>query len=306
MAVSVAPQVDLLLDTPLDPVQPEGSTLVSAYAFEPFFSAMQPGDPVSTLKLEMFSPSQLGEADFRNMAQSITQSMVNAVPVEQGGEEVVLYYAYEEVIFDVSIPTNMCLATLCYDLPASICVPFTDWCLPLAGQTLAAAYRYTFWALLRETVVFGPPIPPPPGGGGSWYMIKPAVAQRGFVEARPFLWGIPIIWLVIIGILAAVGIAVIVYSTTHGKTTFVGPKNAVTPMPNPSGTTITKPGQNAPPITVVPPSALPPVNTVPMPQPGQPGLAPAASGGTDIIMPLVGGVLLAGALAFFVSSRGQE
>lgn len=142
--IEIPPAPTINEDQPTLPQGPEGAQLVSMFRF-PISLELAPDDDVRTVQYEFFSARQLTQEHFYNaMLEGI-------LAMQQGGLTVAAYYVWEQVALDVRVPNRFCLGDACFDVPARLCLPGTEWCIELAGRQLANAYRYRVWLLVSAT-----------------------------------------------------------------------------------------------------------------------------------------------------------
>lgn len=117
----------LRVDLPTFMVGPEGSRLVSAYAYGsyPFVS---PGDNMHTIQLDFVSPFKISQQQIVDAISSVQQRF------QDGGETVVVFALFERQDFDVGIPARVC---------------FFDYCFtpPFAGTRVLTVYSYRLWIM---------------------------------------------------------------------------------------------------------------------------------------------------------------
>ncbi|RJO60338.1 MAG: hypothetical protein C4542_09610 [Dehalococcoidia bacterium] len=148
------------------PDGPPGATLASAYAYPAYFST-RPDDDLSTLRLDFRRAERIDTRALRQLIDGL------AIEFGNNGELPIAYYLWERPIVNVSVPSQICVGGYCADVPGQICVPFTDWCIPLAGSTLVSAYEYRLWMAGRITGP-GPVVPMVAGLSASVRALAPA------------------------------------------------------------------------------------------------------------------------------------
>jgi hypothetical protein len=111
-----------ITDTPQGMQGPDGSTLVSLYAYPDYFN-LQDEDNVNTYSLDLATPNLFGQDDFSN-------AVANALPsIVAHGEDLLCYGVYQYTIASLSIPDTISLGGQ----------TFTP---PFAGDTVASLLGY--------------------------------------------------------------------------------------------------------------------------------------------------------------------
>jgi hypothetical protein len=113
---------------------PEGSELVSVYAYPSYFT-LKDGDDVNTTSIDFVSFEIIG-------TDLIAQAVENIIPqIISGGEEILCYGLFRWTIFDLSVPQQVCVFGFC----------FTP---PFAGNEVTSAYGYRLVIYTRPVYVY--------------------------------------------------------------------------------------------------------------------------------------------------------
>ena len=121
-------------DTPTYPEGPEGSRIISGWAY-PAFSRLHTYETVTTIQLDFVTP-------WRIEPQTFTDVLTHPITTEiltLHGQDPICYMIWEKEEWQVSIPEEIC---------------FFDWCFtpPWAGETLVTIYVYRTWLLVGEQI----------------------------------------------------------------------------------------------------------------------------------------------------------
>ena len=135
MAILIDTSVDVTPNVPTFATGPEGSILIKAYAYPPYFT-LQDAEEVNTLEVDFYAVEALGIDPFQAALNQIENEAWNQ------GQQVLAYFVYQKPIVELSVPEQFCVGDLC------ITPPF-------AGQTVVSGYEYRIWLLTRD-VVYGP------------------------------------------------------------------------------------------------------------------------------------------------------
>ena len=138
------------------PNGPPGSQIISAFTYDTYWTltngAIQ--EEVQTLQYDFMASEFMGQDTWHQVLDNIRFQLL------QSNLQIVAYILWENVVFDVSIPSDICIpgTTIC-------------WTPPLAGQSVVQVVQYRLWMMI---IPFVGPVP----------MVSAAVA--------PFVFVIPI------------------------------------------------------------------------------------------------------------------
>ncbi len=122
MATIIPENPQVITDTPQGMVGPEGSELVSVYAYPPYFTLLD-GEDINTTSIDFVSFEIIG-------TDLMARAVENIIPqIVSGGEQILCYGLFRWTIFDLSIPQEVCIFGFC----------FTP---PFAGNQVTTAYGY--------------------------------------------------------------------------------------------------------------------------------------------------------------------
>lgn len=129
MSYIIPPSLDNVeTDSPVGPNPPEGSRVISAWAWPPFTRLGQaPG--VHTMQIDFYSPYDIRGIDVRQVIDTALGwwFMVNNL-------EPATYILWQKDEWSVSIPTEFCILDSCFEPP-------------FAGETLNLVYFYRLWVM---------------------------------------------------------------------------------------------------------------------------------------------------------------
>lgn len=110
MATDIPANPQVLTDVPQGMVGPEGSELVSIYAYPTYFT-LTDGEYVNTMAIDFASFQFIG-------ADLIAQAMQQIIPhIVANGEEILCYGLFRYTIFDLQVPDEICVFGICFPPP---------------------------------------------------------------------------------------------------------------------------------------------------------------------------------------------
>lgn len=128
------------------PIAASDEDTISLWAYPEAFQVS--GGEYTTYEWQSFAATPMGIDELQGAFEQMRARLIS----EQG--QVVLGYAiFRRGVTNFPMPAQWCIdgnpiglpLSQCFDVPAQICIPFTNICIQLANQTVASGYLYRFW-----------------------------------------------------------------------------------------------------------------------------------------------------------------